>query len=85
MVYVTFDELVKQLQRKAVTVIQARFEVENVSEIAERFFETSTFGEMRSFVRNKFGNDIPFVEIDRIEDRFFVGILNDLEKDFRKE
>jgi hypothetical protein len=40
---------------------------------------------LRSIVLNKFGGDVPFLETDRLEDQFLIGIIDEVQRSIQNK
>lgn len=80
LVVLTFEELKKQLRTKVVTVVSARLDYANDAIIAETFDSSDLLLEVKSYCGSRYGESIPFLEIDRIEDRFLIRLIDETTK-----
>jgi hypothetical protein len=85
LVFVTFEELKKGFFRKVLMVISARFPTIQESEVQEEFLKSEKLQELRSIVLNKFGGDVPFLETDRLEDQFLIGIIDEVQRSIQNK
>lgn len=66
-------------------VISARFPTIQESEVQEEFLKSEKLQELRSIVLNKFGGDVPFLETDRLEDQFLIGIIDEVQRSIQNK
>ncbi len=83
MVFVTFDEVRKSLKGKVIKVVSSRIDRTDENRITEAFNQSSMINEIKMFCKNKYGEDIPFLEIDRIEDQFLTRLVDEVVKEVR--
>lgn len=78
-VFVTFNEFKKSLLSKTMKVVQNRFSISE-NDVTDRFEKSDALAELRSVCERRFNNEIPFLEMDRLEDQFISQIIEDVSK-----
>lgn len=79
MVYVTFEELKREIKHKVVTILCASAEFVTETSVSDAFEASDSLGELKLFTQRTYpSGDIPFLEVDRVEDQFLPNFLKEL-------
>ena len=84
MVYVTFEEIRNTMRSKVVSVVSARLDYADDKTIAEIFESCGKVSEVRLFCQKKYGDSIPFLEVDRIEDMYLIDLIEAVTKELKR-
>ncbi|MHC5250654.1 hypothetical protein [Enterococcus sp. LJL90] len=79
MVFVTFEELKRELKHRVITLLCASIEFITESTASDAFEVSDSFVELKHYCQRKYpSGDIPFLDVDRISDEFTPKFLKEL-------